>query len=328
MTIKFSYDTLLNRKNILAKDKERGFNKMNKLKNKIKNMKGITLISLVITIIVLIILAGFTLNLLLRENGIINKSKTAKNENEKATATETMNLKITNVQISKYAEEQRMPTLKELAYNFCEDDDFQYVQETIEVASLTKITNNNPTSIYTKLKAYPYEFEINSSLQLASIDGVKVATIPENDNDSIISMTKSDLDNYINAAIQSKLASELEYKPGDTITYPNKINISGFVTSGSKGLRGTLFLDKKISQNVSSITFSTGNFEIRAENKYLITGSASSSSTNYNFATYFTASHRKGSNAIYFYYDAETSFNITNNSPISIALENLTITFN
>ena len=176
---------------------------MKNLKNKIKNVKGITLISLVITIIVLIILAGVTLNMLLGENGIINRTKTARDENEKATATETINLKITNVQISKYAEEQRMPTLKELADNFCEDDDFQYVQETSEVASLTKITSNNPTSIYTKLKAYPYEFEINNSLQLASIDGVKVATVPANDNDTIATMTKSELDTYINTALQS-----------------------------------------------------------------------------------------------------------------------------
>ena len=149
---------------------------MKNLKNKIKNMKGITLISLVITIIVLLILAGVTLAMVVGDNGIIAKAHAAKKENDKATATETMNLKITNVQISTYTEKQRMPTLKELADNFCEDDDFQYVQETSEVASLTKITNNNPTSIYTKLKAYPYEFEINSSLQLASIDGVKVAS--------------------------------------------------------------------------------------------------------------------------------------------------------
>lgn len=166
------------------KKKERICFIMKSLKNKIKNMNGITLISLVITIIVLIILAGVTLNMLLGENGIINRTKTAKEENEKATATETMNLKITNVQMSKYAEEQRMPTLKELADNFCEDDDFQYVQETSEIASLTPISNNNPTSIYTKLKAYPYEFEINSSLQLASIDGIALAIKKENESNN------------------------------------------------------------------------------------------------------------------------------------------------
>lgn len=297
------------------------------MKNLRKN-NGITLIALVITIIVLLILAAITLTALFGENGMINKTTTARNEDEKATATETMNLKITNVQISKYTEEQRMPTLKELADNFCEDDDFQYVQETSEIASLIKITNDNPTSIFTKLKAYPYEFEINSSLQLASIDGVKIADVPTNDDDTIASMTKSELDNYINTAIQSKLASELEYQPGDTVTYPDKFNIPGFITSGGKGLRGTLLLDKKISENVNSITFSTKNFEIRSEGKYLITGSASSSSTNYNFATYFSAGLRKGSNAIYFAYTAETSFDVTNNTPVSIILENLSITFN
>ena len=183
------------------------------LSNKIKmidsgsKIRGITLISLVITIIVLIILAGVTLNMLLGENGIINRTKTAKEENEKATATETMNLKITNAQISKYAEEQRMPTLKELADNFCEDDDFQYVQETSKVASLTKITNNNPTAIYTKLKAYPYEFEINSSLQLASIDGVKVASVPTNDDDTIVSMTKAELKKMIQDEIEATTSS-------------------------------------------------------------------------------------------------------------------------
>ena len=104
-----------------------------------------------------------------------------------------MNLKITNVQISKYAEEQRMPTLKELADNFCEDDDFEKViEKTTEagaIGKLPKISNNNPTAIIAKLKAYPYEFEINSSLQLASIDGVKVAN-----NDTTEYVKKSDYD--------------------------------------------------------------------------------------------------------------------------------------
>lgn len=235
---------------------------MKNLKNKIKNMKGITLISLVITIIVLIILAGVTINMLLGENGIINRTKTARDENEKATATETMNLKITNVQISKYAEEQRMPTLKELADNFCEDDDFQYVQETSEVASLTKITNNNPTSIYTKLKAYPYEFEINSSLQLASIDGVKVASIPENDGDSIVSMTKSELNSYIESAINTKLQ---EYSKTTDIssTYATKTQVENIenseMCSTTEKRVGTYLNNKPLYQRTFTGTLGTIN---------------------------------------------------------------------
>lgn len=45
--------------------------------NKTYSMQGITLISLVVTIIVLIILAGVTLNLVLKQDGIINLAKQA-----------------------------------------------------------------------------------------------------------------------------------------------------------------------------------------------------------------------------------------------------------
>ena len=142
-----------------------------------KNKKGITLISLVITIVVLVILSAVAIYLTLGNNGILNKAEQAKNETIKQTATEKMNLKITNMQIEKYAEEQRMPTLQEFADGLCEDDEIQYVQlQSKKVGSLNKIEIGNASSIFTKLKEYPYEFEINSSLQLASIDGIQVAT--------------------------------------------------------------------------------------------------------------------------------------------------------
>ena len=51
-----------------------------------KNNKGVTLIVLVVTIVVLMILAGVTLNLTIRNNGIINQAKETvnalKNEEE------------------------------------------------------------------------------------------------------------------------------------------------------------------------------------------------------------------------------------------------------
>lgn len=204
---------------------------MKNLKSKIKNMKGITLISLIITIIVLIILTGVTLNMLLGENGIINRTKIARDENEKETATETINLKITNVQISKYTEEQRMPTLKELADNFCEDNDFEKVIEKTEVGSLTKISNENPTAIIAKLKAYPYNFEINSFLQLASIDGVSVATTPKNDDDTIVSMTKSELKKMIQDEIKNNNTSQIiELKISDLFTTTSYFNNDSIVT--------------------------------------------------------------------------------------------------
>ena len=138
--------------------------------------KAITLISLVITIIIIIVLAGVVITLSLKQNGLLNKAKYANEETMKQVATEKINLKITNSQVNTYSEEQRMPTLQELADVFCEDNEIEYVElKSKLIASLEKIQVKEDGSFFTKLKQYPYEFEINSSLQLASINGIKIA---------------------------------------------------------------------------------------------------------------------------------------------------------
>lgn len=143
------------------------------LKN--RKTKGITLIALVITIVILLILSGITIVSLTGENGILKRAQVAKDTTNKNQAAETMNLKITNIQISSYAEKQELPSLQYVADKLCEDNDMEYVLlESKKTASLDKIIVSDGKSIYTKLKEYPYEFEINNSLQLASINGVKV----------------------------------------------------------------------------------------------------------------------------------------------------------
>lgn len=143
--------------------------------NKLKNTKAITLIALVITIVVLLILAGITIGAL-TGNGLFDKAKTARDKSEKSQATETMNLKITNIQISSYSEKQELPDLQYLADKLCEDNDIEYVlSKSKNQASLDKIDVTNVSSIFTKLKEYPYEFEIDNELKLKSIDGIKVA---------------------------------------------------------------------------------------------------------------------------------------------------------
>ncbi len=158
---------------------------------KFKKAKGITLISLVITIIVLIILSSVAIYLSLGNNGIFNKAKEAKELNNKQEATEKINLKITTAQMNKYAEKQEMPTLQELADILYKDNEIQYVALETQVASKEKITVGEKTSIFTKLKQYPYEFEINSSLQLASINGVKVASNNDKSNEYSLEETKT-----------------------------------------------------------------------------------------------------------------------------------------
>jgi len=137
--------------------------------------RGITLISLVITIIVLIILASVAIYLSLGNNGMFTRAKEAKEVTNKQEATEKINLKITTAQMNKYAEKQKMPTLQELADVLYEDNEIEYVALESKVADKEKIEIGDSTSIYTKLNKYPYEFEINSKLQLASINGIKIA---------------------------------------------------------------------------------------------------------------------------------------------------------
>ncbi|MCI8362150.1 MAG: hypothetical protein HFJ41_03310 [Clostridia bacterium] len=142
-----------------------------------KNQKAITLISLVITIIVLITLAIVAIYLSLENNGIFTRAKQAKEVTNKQEATDIINLKITTAQMNKYVEKQQMPTLKELSLLLKEDNEIQYVIEKNKSTSAEyNVTSENPSSIYTKLYKYPYEFEINSRLQLASIDGIKIAS--------------------------------------------------------------------------------------------------------------------------------------------------------
>ena len=144
--------------------------------------RGITLIALIITIILLLILAGVVISLTLGEKGLFNYAKEAKEETTKETATEKINLKITTAQMNSYAEKQRTPTLKEVSLILKEDKEIEYVTETKQIASTKYEVGEEPSSIYTKLKDYSYEFEINDKLQLASIDGVKV-TIGSNENE-------------------------------------------------------------------------------------------------------------------------------------------------
>lgn len=147
------------------------------MKKREETIQGVTLIALIVTIIILLILAGITIAFLTGENGILNKTQNAKIENEKQTATEIINLKITQAQITSYSETQQMPNLQYLADRLCEDEEIQYVKrKEKEVAALepVKIVSENDT-ILTKLNEYPYEFEIDSKLKLASIDGIKIA---------------------------------------------------------------------------------------------------------------------------------------------------------
>lgn len=102
-----------------------------------------------------------------------------------------------------YANSGRLPTLQELANDLCEDSEIEYVNiERRKISSIGKIEVGEAKSIFTKLNDYPYEFEINSFLQLASIDGVQIANV-SNKDDSIASMSEQELQDLIRNEISS-----------------------------------------------------------------------------------------------------------------------------
>lgn len=187
------------------------------------NIKGVTLVSLVITIILLLILSGITINIMLGENGLLNHTQSAKEEDQKQTASETMQLKITDLQMKNYAEKQKLPTLQELADGLCEDEEMEYVLlSSKSTAQLDKIEVGSNESIYTKIKRYSYEFEINSSLQLASIDGIKIA-----DNNTVSREEYNTLLNELNELKEIVQNKSFAFNKFENVLSVNKSSSTG-----------------------------------------------------------------------------------------------------
>ena len=253
--------------------------RMENEKYKFGKIGGITLISLVITIVVLIILASVGIYLGLSNNGILNRANEAKELTNKQTATEKINLKITTAQMNKYADEQRMPTLKELSEVLRYDNEIQYVTEKSQMASTKYEVGENPTSIYTKLNDYPYEFEINGQLQLASIDGIKIEVGQKDDgningiqllwsndkpNYTFIEQTINiDLSNYEAVLILVKANASLTEITTSTnyTTYAyGKIGETIYCTGVAKGSAGWYGTFREASIKVDGITFGVGRY--------------------------------------------------------------------
>lgn len=182
---------------------------------------------------------------LVGEGGILNKAKTAQNENEEKTATEIINLKITNVQLQSYEEEEKMPNLQYLADRLYEDHEIQYVyNESKKIANIEKekIVVTGET-IFTKLVDYPYEFEIDGFLRLASINGIKVVQKDEN----VVTISKEEYENL--KSENARLTEE------NTNLKQNHTKLLGTFASWKKaanwnvaGLSGNVCYDEKMCE--------------------------------------------------------------------------------
>ena len=82
--------------------------------------------------------------------------------------------------MASYEESQRMPNLQFLADSLCEDGEIEYVElvtqktASLQESKLESITVGQAKSIFTKLKEYPYEFEINGDFKIVSMDDIEI----------------------------------------------------------------------------------------------------------------------------------------------------------
>lgn len=166
--------------------------------DKNSNVQAVTLVSLAITIVILIIIAGVVLNISLQNNGIFNIAKESKELTNKQSATEILNLKITNYELDIYSKQERMPTLQELADKLYEDNEIEYVEieSQKKPSSKNKIEVGNNQSIFTKLQRYTYEFEIGRNLQILKIDGIEISKL-EMDKKNTVTLTNEEYNDLL-----------------------------------------------------------------------------------------------------------------------------------
>ena len=137
-----------------------------------KNLKarsGITLIALVITIIVLIILAGVAINLTLGQNGLLNRTKEAREKYEIASAKEYIELKIDECIIEKGGD----ASLQDIIDYLAEDSSVTYYVALEEVGLVAgEVEIGSPKEIYVVYNSY--QFKVNESKNVEFISIVDV----------------------------------------------------------------------------------------------------------------------------------------------------------
>lgn len=137
-----------------------------------KKAKGITLISLIIMIIVLIILAGVAINFAMGENGIITRTRNAKQQYTQEEIKEKLNLKIADIQIEK----QGNANLSDLDGLNLEG----YAVSAGSIGRMLTVTKGSET----------YIFWVDSNLNITEFDGnISIENNNSNNNTTIQEFT-------------------------------------------------------------------------------------------------------------------------------------------
>lgn len=133
------------------------------MRKMLKNKNGITLIALVVTIVVLLILAGVTLNLVLDNNGIIQKSKEARSETIVADEKEKVEMAYVSAALKKLGD---TVTAEEL----------QEELDSSVGAGKTVVTTNGDDTLNVLFNATGNNYNVdNGAVEKIEIDNTKMA---------------------------------------------------------------------------------------------------------------------------------------------------------
>lgn len=142
-------------------------------------------------------------------------------------------------------------------------------------------------------------------------------------SDSIVHQCEDE--SYINLKtyldnLENDIEEKLNYQKGDTYTIKDRsfVTVAGSLTAGKGQIRFGIFVPKKLT-NISKITVNSAKITVRnTSGSYIL---------NYDDVTNNVSASKSGDNAIYLSYGS-SNMSGTNNTPVSVEIGALILTFN
>lgn len=139
------------------------------------------------------------------------------------------------------------------------------------------------------------------------------------------SIVHKKVNNYINLKtyldnLENDMEEKLNYQKGDTYTIKDRsyVTVGGSLTAGKGQIRFGIFVPKKLT-NISKITVNSAKITVRnTSGSYIL---------DYVDVTNNVSASKSGDNAIYLSYGS-SNMSGTNNTPVSVEIGALILTFN
>ncbi len=172
-----------------------------------KRNKGITLIALVVTLVILLVLAGITIAALRGENGLLSKTKQAREKYSISEAKEKLTTKLMQLQTEVTDEEQRNATIEDI--NKLVDENSKYYDKEIE-----SVKDRNENKL---VKISGYYFEVDSKLNI--VGNIDATELTVTDTTYKVNSTNGNIMN-VTVNIKNEIGIQKVIKPDNTDVTP------------------------------------------------------------------------------------------------------------